>query len=157
MGNVLIKRTGDKKEVELKEKNGVYYLVFPRIEELGIVEHLFSTRLGGVSKGCYSEMNLSYTRGDVKEAVDENYMRISDVLGHGHKLDDFVSTFQTHTTNIRVVTEGLSSSNTDLMLVSTFENFDALKGYSKNPLHVEVANSKVRPFTASRNCFDYEV
>ncbi|MCR4778272.1 MAG: Dabb family protein [Lachnospiraceae bacterium] len=59
--------------------------------------------------------------------------------------------------DIRVVTEGLSSSNTDLMLVSTFENFDALKGYSKNPLHVEVANSKVRPFTASRNCFDYEV
>lgn len=105
MGNVLIKRTGAKKEVELKEKNGVYYLVFPRIEELGIVEHLFSTRLGGVSKGCYSEMNLSYTRGDVKEAVDENYMRISDVLGHGHKLDDFVSTYQTHTTNIRVVTK----------------------------------------------------
>jgi hypothetical protein len=59
--------------------------------------------------------------------------------------------------DIRVVTEGLSSSNTDLMLVSTFENFDALKGYSKNPLHVEVADSKVRPFTASRNCFDYEV
>ena len=59
--------------------------------------------------------------------------------------------------DIRVVTEGLSSSNTDLMLVSTFENFDALKGYSKNPLHVEVADSKVRPFTASRNCFDYEI
>ena len=59
--------------------------------------------------------------------------------------------------DIRVVTEGLSTSNTDLMLVSTFEDFDALKGYSKNPLHVEVADSKVRPFTASRNCFDYEI
>ena len=103
--NVLLKRTGAKKEIELREKNGVYYLVFPGLEKLGGVEHLFSTRLGGVSKGCYSEMNLSYTRGDVKEAVDENYMRISEIMGHGHKLDDFVSTFQTHTTNIRVVNE----------------------------------------------------
>ncbi len=99
-----IKRTGDKKTTQIREKNGVTYLVFPKIEELGIVEHLFSTRLGGVSQGCYESMNLSYTRGDVKEAVDENYCRISEVLGHGHKRDDFVSTFQTHTTNVRVVT-----------------------------------------------------
>ena len=102
---IQIKRTGDKRQLELRETNGVYYLVFPELEKLGVVEHLFSTRIGGVSKGYYSEMNLSYTRGDEKEAVDENYMRISEVMGHGHKLDDFVSTFQTHTTNIRVVTE----------------------------------------------------
>ena len=105
MKEVKIKRTGLEKTLELREKDGVYYFVFPKIEELGIVSHLFSTRLGGVSSGCYSEMNLSYTRGDVKECVDENYKRISDVLGHGHTLKDFVSTFQTHTTNIRVVTE----------------------------------------------------
>ncbi|WP_029233613.1 peptidoglycan editing factor PgeF [Butyrivibrio sp. VCB2006] len=105
MNNIKIKRCGEKKVLNLREKNGVYYFVFPKLEELGIVDHLFSTRLGGVSKGCYSTMNLSYTRGDEKEAVDENYMRISEVMGHGHKLDDFVSTFQTHTTNIRVVTK----------------------------------------------------
>jgi YfiH family protein len=50
-------------------------------------------------------MNLSYTRGDVKEAVDENYERISEVMGHGHNRNDFVSTFQTHTTNVKVVTD----------------------------------------------------
>ena len=100
-----IKRCGSERTMELREKKGVHYLVFPKIEELEIVDHLFSTRLGGVSKGYFSEMNLSYTRGDEKEAVDENYRRISDVLGHGRKLDDFVCTFQTHTVNVMKVTE----------------------------------------------------
>ena len=105
MENIRIKRTGDKRTMELREKSGVYYLVFPEIEKLGIVDHLFSTRLGGVSKGCFESMNLSYTRGDDKEAVDENYCRISEIMGHGHNRKDFVSTFQTHTTNVRVITE----------------------------------------------------
>ncbi|MBE5826746.1 MAG: peptidoglycan editing factor PgeF [Butyrivibrio sp.] len=106
MENIKIKRYGNEKTMELKDHNGLKYLVFPRIEELGFVDHLFSTRFGGVSKGAFSECNLSYTRGDEKEAVDENYRRIADALGHGRSLDDFVCTFQTHTTNIRVVTEG---------------------------------------------------
>lgn len=59
--------------------------------------------------------------------------------------------------DIKVITEGLPSSNADVMLDSSFVNEDALKGYSVNPLHVAVANEKVRPFTASRTCMDYEV
>ncbi len=68
------------------------------------MEHLFSTRLGGVSEGIFSSMNLSYTRGDSKEAVDENYRRIADILGC--RVESFVCSDQTHTTNIRKVTEG---------------------------------------------------
>lgn len=98
-------RYGKKVTTQIREKNGVKYIVFPDIEKLGFVDHLFSTRIGGVSKGDYATMNLSYTRGDDKECVDENYRRIAQVLGHGKTLDDFVCTFQTHTTNIRVVTE----------------------------------------------------
>ncbi|MCR5155234.1 MAG: peptidoglycan editing factor PgeF [Butyrivibrio sp.] len=105
MENIKIKRYGNEKTMELRDHKGLKYLVFPRIEELDFVDHLFSTRLGGVSKGVFSECNLSYTRGDEKEAVDENYRRVADALGHGKSLDDFVCTFQTHTTNIRVVTE----------------------------------------------------
>ena len=60
-------------------------------------------------------------------------------------------------TAITVQTEGLPSSNADLMLDSTFENAEALKGYSKHPGHVAVADSKVRPYTASRSCLDFEV
>ena len=60
--------------------------------------------------------------------------------------------------DIKVNTEGrLSSSTADLMLDSTFENAEALKGYSKHPEHVAVADSKVRPYTASRSCLDFEV
>ena len=58
---------------------------------------------------------------------------------------------------IQVYTKGLDSSNTDLMLDTLFENEEALKGYSVHPAHVEVATTKVRPFTAVRSCFDYEI
>lgn len=51
----------------------------------------------------------------------------------------------------------LDSSNADLMLDSTFENAEALSGYAKHPLHVAVADSKVRPFTAARTCLDFEL
>lgn len=60
--------------------------------------------------------------------------------------------------DIKVQTENiLNSSNADLMLVSTFKDEAALKAYSTNPLHVAVANEKVRPFTAVRTCIDYEI
>ncbi|MBQ1628405.1 MAG: Dabb family protein [Treponema sp.] len=60
--------------------------------------------------------------------------------------------------DIKVNTNGrLASSTADLMLDSTFESEDALKGYSKHPEHVAVADSKVRPYTASRSCLDFEV
>ena len=59
--------------------------------------------------------------------------------------------------DIHVHTESLESSTADLMLDSTFENAESLKGYSVHPAHVEVANGKVRPYMASRSCLDYEV
>ena len=60
--------------------------------------------------------------------------------------------------DIKVNTNGrLSSSTADLMLDSTFESAEALKGYSKHPAHVAVADSKVRPYTANRSCLDFEI
>ncbi len=102
---IMIKRYNAEKTMELRDHNGLKYLVFPRLEEIDFIDHLFSTRLGGVSKGCYSTCNLSYTRGDVKEDVDENYRLIADAMGHGKTLKDFVCSYQTHTTNVRLVTE----------------------------------------------------
>lgn len=59
--------------------------------------------------------------------------------------------------DIKVITEGrIASSNADLMLDSTFESEEALKGYSKHPDHVAVADGKVRPYTVSRSCLDFE-
>lgn len=58
---------------------------------------------------------------------------------------------------IRVYTEGLSGSNVDLMLESSFTDEASLKGYSVHPEHVAVAESRVRPYTAVRSCLDFEV
>ena len=57
--------------------------------------------------------------------------------------------------DIKVYTEGLPSSNVDVMLESTFEVEASLKGYAVHPKHVAVADGKVRPYTASRNCLDF--
>ena len=51
----------------------------------------------------------------------------------------------------------LTSSNADVMLDSTLESEEALKGYAKHPEHVAVANSKVRPYTVQRACLDFEI
>lgn len=78
------------------------YLTFPSLENLGLVKHLVSTRLGGVSEEELSSMNLSFTRGDKEENVMENYRRIAEVLDC--EVADMVASDQTHTTNIRRVT-----------------------------------------------------
>ena len=59
--------------------------------------------------------------------------------------------------DIKVYTEPLESSNCDVMLDSSFTDEASLKGYAVHPAHVEVADTKVRPFTASRTCLDFEV
>lgn len=79
------------------------YLTFPMIESLGMVKHLISTRLGGVSCGDLSTMNLSFTRGDETENVLENYCRVAKVLNC--EVGDMVASDQTHTTNVRLVTK----------------------------------------------------
>ena len=51
----------------------------------------------------------------------------------------------------------LETSNADIMLDSTLESFEALKGYAVHPAHVAVANGVVRPNTELRTCLDYEM
>lgn len=86
-----------------KEVNGVPFLSYPMLEKTGIVNHGFSTRLGGVSKGPCATMNISTTRGDDPEAVRENQRRIAAAIGV--KVENLTYTHQTHTTNVAIVTE----------------------------------------------------
>lgn len=58
---------------------------------------------------------------------------------------------------IEVQIEKLDSSNVDVMLYSVLESEEALKGYAVHPEHVKVADTKVRPFTATRSCIDFTV
>ena len=90
-------------------------------------------------KDEYSEEQVSGIKRGIKEGLE----------GLAGKIPGLI--------DIKVYTEGLESSNVDVMLDSSFENEDALKTYASHPTHVAVADGKVRPFTASRSCMDYEV
>ena len=59
--------------------------------------------------------------------------------------------------DISVRTDYLPTSTVDVMLDTTFEDADALAAYAKNPKHVAVADTVVRPFTANRVRMDFEV
>lgn len=91
------------KSMKLACGDRVEYLTFPKLSAIEGIEHLFTTRLGGVSKGDCATLNFSFTRGDDPEAVLENYARMGEVLGV--EKGAFVTTDQTHTINIRVVTK----------------------------------------------------
>ena len=58
---------------------------------------------------------------------------------------------------IKVQIEGLASSNAEVMLDSAFVDEAALKVYATHPEHVAVADGKVRPYTKTRLCMDFEV
>ena len=59
--------------------------------------------------------------------------------------------------DIHVQIDGrLESSNVDIMLDSTLDSEESLKGYAVHPAHVAVANGIVRPNTELRSCLDYK-
>lgn len=89
--------------MHVSEKEGVTFLTYPAFEQMPEIVHGFSTRLGGVSEGIYSSMNLSFTRGDKDEAVKENYRRIAAAIGF--EMESIVTSDQTHTANVRRITE----------------------------------------------------
>ena len=93
----------ERPKMRVNTREGVTYLTYPEFDKLPGFVHAFSTRLGGVSEGIYSSMNLSFTRGDKEEAVKENYKRIADAAGFD--MNDIVTSDQTHTANVRLVTE----------------------------------------------------
>lgn len=102
MKEVHFHKKDERDVLRVREEAGVTFLSFPSLEETGLVSHAFSTRLGGVSKGDYSTMNFSFTRGDRREDVLENYSRMAKALGVDR--EKMVLTYQTHTTNVRRVT-----------------------------------------------------
>lgn len=125
-----------------KQVGEVLYLTYPLLEKTGLVKHGFSTRIGGVSEGIYSSMNLSFTRGDDENAVRENYRRMAKALGV--KEDSFVLAAQTHTTNVHKVTldnrnenlrdvDGLITDVPGICLVTSYA--DCVPLYFLDPVH----------------------
>lgn len=131
-----------------RDGEAMEYLTFPLLEQTGIVKHLFSTRIGGVSRGEFSTMNFSVDRGDSPANVRENYERIAKVLCC--EVGDMVASYQTHTTNIRSMTaadkgkgilrerdytdvDGMVTDQNGLVLVTFYA--DCVPLYFVDPVH----------------------
>ena len=98
-------RKGQLNTCNIREKivsdTSVTYITFDNLEQTGIIRQGFSTRLGGVSEGEFTSMNLSFSRNDDPQAVMENYRRFAAIMDCTP--DDVVASHQTHTTNVRRV------------------------------------------------------
>ena len=112
-----------------KEQQGVPFLSCEGLEKTGIVHQGFSTRLGGVSKGCYSTMNISTSRGDDPAAIRENQRTIEKAIGI--EPESMVYNHQVHDTRVARVgrndcgtcipeTDGLITNETGVCLVTFF-------------------------------------
>lgn len=124
--NQNIRWTDEREVLRLDEqqiKDAIVPLLrFPVLEETGVVEHCFTTRLGGVSEGIYTSMNLSFTRGDKEEAVQENYERIAQCMGASK--DAFVCSDQTHTINVKKATK--EDAGCGVTRPKTYQDVDGL-------------------------------
>lgn len=97
-------------------------LGFPEYEKLPWLAHCFTTKAGGVSKGIFESLNLSFTRGDDEEAVFENYRRVAAAMGTTP--ESVVTSDQTHTTNVRLVTKG--DAGKGIVITRDYQNVDGL-------------------------------
>ncbi len=126
----------------------VLFLKYPLLEETEMVKHCFTTRLGGVSEGIFSTMNVSFSRGDDRAAVETNYRRIAKAMDAEYA--KFVLTDQTHTVNVKKVTaedagcgmvrkryyhdiDGLITNEPGLVLSALFA--DCVPLYFVDPVH----------------------
>lgn len=90
------------KTMTLNSSDTVPYLTYNSLSEIKFINHAFSTRLGGVSAGEFTSMNMAFNRGDNPENVTENYKRICKSAGFD--FDSLTASAQDHKTFVRAVT-----------------------------------------------------
>lgn len=88
--------------MRLHNRQGAAYLTFDSLSAVPFIRHAFSTRLGGVSTGEFSTMNLSFGRGDADENVLQNYRLFCESAGFD--FDSLTASAQDHHTYVRRVT-----------------------------------------------------
>lgn len=84
----------------LKQQGQFSYLYLPDFRGEG-VRAFFTTRLGGVSEGCYSSLNLGYHTGDHPDAVAANRRLVARALGIED--DRFFTVNQVHGDRVLVI------------------------------------------------------
>lgn len=88
--------------MQLQHADTVPFLTYHSLSEINFIRHAFSTRLGGVSKGEFTSMNLAFNRGDDPACVTENYKLLCDSAGLDY--NSLVASAQDHHTVVRAVT-----------------------------------------------------
>ncbi|MBQ1436791.1 MAG: peptidoglycan editing factor PgeF [Ruminococcus sp.] len=91
------------KVMKLNNADTVPYLTYNSLSEIKFINHAFSTRLGGVSEGEFTSMNLAFNRGDNPECVTENYKRLCKSAGF--EFESLTASAQDHHTFVRAVTK----------------------------------------------------
>lgn len=114
--------------LNLNNSDTVPYLTYKSLEDIDFITHGFSTRLGGVSEGIFSSMNLAFNRGDNPDFVVENYHRICDSIGLD--FDTLVASAQDHNTFVRVVTR--DDYGVGITKPRDLDSVDALVSNEKN-------------------------
>jgi hypothetical protein len=92
-----------------KSKNGIKYLTFKPLNDLGLI-NFFSTRLGGISKKSFDSLNLAFHNGDEFENVLYNRNLFFNL--NGIKLENAVASIQTHSTNVKIVDKSMRGMGT---------------------------------------------
>ncbi|MFZ7103207.1 MAG: peptidoglycan editing factor PgeF [Peptococcaceae bacterium] len=82
----------------LQENNGIKYYTIPAFSNTGLVNHGFSTRVGGCSKEPYHTLNLGLATGDDLEIVKKNRTAFAQALKISP--DQMVAAGQVHGENI---------------------------------------------------------
>lgn len=100
-----------------QQVNGVTFLAADGFRAAGGVAHGFSTRLGGVSSGMFSSLNLGTARGDTPDRVAENYRRFCGAIGAD--VARLVTTSQVHGDVIRTATA--ADIKTNLFVPNEYE------------------------------------
>ena len=100
----------------------VPYLAFPALQDIPGLVCGVSTRLGGVSEGHLSSMNLSFGLGDETERVEENYRRIGRAIGFSP--EQVVATRQVHECNVARV--GKPDRGNGVTRPNAFSSMDGL-------------------------------
>ena len=66
---------------KFNDVNGVKYMTISAFEETNLVNHAFSTRIGGVSMGEAAALNLGFNRKDSVENIYENFRLLCGAAG----------------------------------------------------------------------------
>lgn len=103
MKNIVILNKGNRNSTRINFKDNVPYISYRALADIKWLKNGFSTRLGGVSEGVLSTMNLGFGRNDLPENVVKNHEIIANAIGFNP--ENIVASKQTHTTNVKIVSK----------------------------------------------------